>query len=221
METPPMWGVLVASYQMIIIFLLPVILMSSSYYRVITALWRSTKNMTVLTNTRHMDPVAQDLITDVVSRPVDMKESGSAIYQARPFPVRTSFRPSPSHDKQITLDSASASFTRGLNVTDEKRGSTTMSRTTSQRTFIQQQSKSNQNKTKKINQSRKQIIKMLLVIILVFTACWCPRFLLNIIKWIAPMGEWEFNVSQPFYYFSRIAKLLPIIHAMLNPIIYR
>ena len=52
METPPVWGVFVASYQMMIIFLLPVILMSSSYYRVIKALWRSTKNMTVLTNTR-------------------------------------------------------------------------------------------------------------------------------------------------------------------------
>ena len=32
-----------------------------------------------------------------------------------------------------------------------------------------------QNKTNKINQSRKQIIKMLLVIIVVFTTCWCPR----------------------------------------------
>ena len=59
-----------------------------------------------------------------------------------------------------------------------------------------QQSSSTVNKTNKINNSRKQIIKMLLVIILVFTACWCPRFLLNIIKWVAPMGEWEFNVSQ-------------------------
>ena len=65
---------------------------------------------------------------------------------------------------------------------------------------------------------------MLLVIILVFITCWCPRFLLNLIKWVAPMGDWEnteFNVSQPFYYFSRISKLLPVIHAMLNPIIYR
>ena len=32
METP-VWGVMVATYQMVIIFLLPVILMSSSYYR--------------------------------------------------------------------------------------------------------------------------------------------------------------------------------------------
>ena len=83
------------------------------------------------------------------------------------------------------------------------------------------QNKNTVNKTNKINKSRKQIIKMLLVIILVFTMCWCPRFLLNIVKWVAPLGEWEFNVSQPFYYFSRVAKLLPVIHAMLNPIIYR
>lgn len=112
----------------------------------------------------------------------------------------------------IMSGSPSASFTQGIS--DESRSN--------QRTFVQQQSKTTVNKTKKINQSRKQIIKMLLVIICVFTACWCPRFLLNIIKWIAPMKEWEFNYnSQTFYYFSRIAKMLPVVHAMLNPIIYR
>ena len=47
------------------------------------------------------------------------------------------------------------------------------------------------------------------------------RFLINMIKWVAPTLGWEFNATQPFYYFSRIAKLLPVIHAMLNPIIYR
>ena len=40
---------------MIIIFLLPLILMSSSYYKVMRVLWRSTKNMSALTNTRLSD----------------------------------------------------------------------------------------------------------------------------------------------------------------------
>ena len=210
----------VATYQMILIFLLPVILMSSSYYRVITALWRSTKNMTVLTNTRPCSGLEQgvcsaDLNTDVVTRPVTRLTStgagsvGQNYSSTRPFTVRTSFRPSPRH---MSSDQASASFTQGL--TDDARST--------QRTFLQQQSNTTVNKTKKINQSRKQIIKMLLVIIFVFTACWCPRFMLNIIKWIAPMKEWEFNYNSHFlYYFSRIAKILPVIHAMLNPIIYR
>ena len=71
-------------------------------------------------------------------------------------------------------ESPSASFTRGL--AEEGKQGGCLHRTTSQRTFIQQQSRNTVNKTNKINQSRRQIIKMLLVIILVFTACWCPRY---------------------------------------------
>ena len=107
--------------------------------------------------------------------------------------------------------------------------------------------------------------QMLLVIILVFTLCWFPRFLLNIIKYIrfypsdlsflqawtiwGTLDRWvaltydntEFFMDTPFLYFSQvlltwiyhlsllieldpylqIAKLLPFIHAMMNPIIYR
>ena len=44
------------------------------------------------------------------------------------------------------------------------------------------------------------------------------RFLLNILKWIPPVGE---DLSTHFYYFSHIARVLPVAHAMLNPIIYR
>ena len=35
------------------------------------------------------------------------------------------------------------------------------------------------------------------------------------------LTRYSLLIGQPFYYFSRIAKLLPVIHAMLNPIIYR
>ena len=43
---------MISSYQMMMIFLLPMVIMSSSYYKVIAVLWRSTQNMNVLTNTR-------------------------------------------------------------------------------------------------------------------------------------------------------------------------
>lgn len=222
LDNPPVLGVFVAAYQMVIIFLLPVILMSSSYYRVITALWRSTKNMTALTNTR-AEP--SGYLMDTANH--SMMEADQNIYPDtgsfnRTFKMRTSFR----NDLRNDNSSQSVTFTRGPLEYDEQSNSRVnraVSQRGDQRYVLQQQSRSTVNKTKKINQSRKQIIKMLLVIILVFTICWCPRFLLNLIKWVAPMGGWEnmeFNVSQPFYYFSRIAKLLPVIHAMLNPIIY-
>ena len=131
----------------------------------------------------------------------------------------------------------SASF--ALELAEEGKQGGCLHRTTSQ-----------QQITVKINQSRRQVIKMLLVIIIVFTACWCPRynctstedifyrkfqifslnfyqifssyrFLIHMIEWVVPTLGLEFNATQQFYYFSHIAKLLPVIHAMLNPIIYR
>jgi len=73
--------------------------------------------------------------------------------------------------------------------------------------------------TRKVNQGRKQIIKMLLVIILVFTLCWSPRFTLNLIKWTSP-GTNDTKFSTTFLYFSQVAKLLPFLHATINPIIF-
>ena len=95
-ETPPVWGVFVAFYQMMIIFLLPVMLMSSSYYKVIKALWRSTKNMTVLTNSR---PFSMEQAEEDEAPPAEGSATGS-VYQLRPFTIRTSFRPSPGKSQE-------------------------------------------------------------------------------------------------------------------------
>ena len=104
-ETPPVWGVFVAFYQMMIIFLLPVMLMSSSYYKVIKALWRSTKNMTVLTNSRPFSMEQED------EAPPEGSGTGS-VYQLRPFTIRTSFRPSPVKSQE----NQHGSFCRKLSV---------------------------------------------------------------------------------------------------------
>ena len=101
METPPVWGVFVAFYQMMIIFLLPVMLMSSSYYKVIKALWRSTKSMTVLTNTR---PFSMEQAEEDEVPPPEGSGAGS-VYQLRPFTIRTSFRPSPGKTQENQIGS--------------------------------------------------------------------------------------------------------------------
>ena len=44
------------------------------------------------------------------------------------------------------------------------------------------------------------------------------RFIINVIRWISEL--FNFNFHQSFYYCSRVARLLPAINVMLNPIIY-
>ena len=68
-------------YKMIMIFLLPLILMSTSYYKVMTVLWRSTKDMTALTNTRTTEPAQEEPGQSLLSP-----------YDQRPFTIRTCFR---------------------------------------------------------------------------------------------------------------------------------
>lgn len=86
---------------MMIIFLLPVMLMSSSYYKVIKALWRSTKNMTVLTNSR---PFSMEQAEEDEAPQAEGSATGS-VYQLRPFTIRTSFRPSQGKSQEDQLGS--------------------------------------------------------------------------------------------------------------------
>ena len=106
LDNPPVLGVIVAVYQMVLVFLLPVILMSSSYYRVITALWRSTKSMSAMTNTRAentgylMDTKNHSMMeTDIVTHSPYMHSLSpdENIYKNggsfnRTFRIRSSFR---------------------------------------------------------------------------------------------------------------------------------
>ena len=87
-----------ASYQMVIFFLLPVILMSSSYYSVITALWRSTMNMTALTSTSGGRAPGQPGLES--GDEVTMARRGS-LHSDKPFTMRTSYIPGPASEKQI------------------------------------------------------------------------------------------------------------------------
>ena len=45
-----MSGLIISLYQLVMILLLPLLLMSMSYYQVITVLWRSNRRMAKLTN---------------------------------------------------------------------------------------------------------------------------------------------------------------------------
>ncbi|XP_023341116.1 cholecystokinin receptor type A [Eurytemora carolleeae] len=206
-DAPPIMGSFVATYQMCMIFLFPAMLMTTSYYRVMKTLWRSTQNMPFLTNTSQ--PTGTETLSCRAlaggkgSGPPATSQRGILKSSQSSSKHRTSHRPEPNQPYNCDGYEPTRANVSSISI----------------------QSKvlcSSAGNTEKINQSRKQIIKMLLVIILLFILCWCPRFLLNLVKWYSGLlpSRPDFFLGSPFYYFSTSAKILPVIHAMLNPIIY-
>ncbi|XP_046390923.1 galanin receptor 2a-like [Ischnura elegans] len=66
-----------------------------------------------------------------------------------------------------------------------------------------------------VKQARKQVIQMLILVVILFLACWGPRFVMDA---IIKHGLTSF---QPLNYNLRVAfHLLPFLHSCLNPIIY-
>lgn len=64
-------------------------------------------------------------------------------------------------------------------------------------------------------QARKQVIKMLILVVVLFLVCWGPRLLLNtLIKWGLPSFDHTvYQLRIAFY-------LMPFIHSCINPFIY-
>ena len=46
------------------------------------------------------------------------------------------------------------------------------------------------------------------------------RFMINIVKWVSMLIGWQFTIGNSWYYFATVAKMLPVINVLLNPIIY-
>ena len=76
-----------------------------------------------------------------------------------------------------------------------------------------------EDRANRIMESRRQIIKMILVIILVFTTCWSPRFIINIIRRISELLGLKIS-TLAMYYSTQVAWHLSSVNVMLNPIIY-
>lgn len=65
-------------------------------------------------------------------------------------------------------------------------------------------------------QARKQVIKMLIVIIVVFLVCWGPQLILNTMK-----RTTHLNIYHPAaYHASVMFACLPYVQSFINPVIY-
>ena len=192
----PLTGVIISLYQMIMILLLPLLLMSSFYYRVITVLWRSNKNMTDLVSTMterlwkfpHLwgvGGVKTCHISTLLLRWYEINLSTGLRIGWDSDPINKFAFTSYINNKDLQLfrcgDKENISMEmrtlRSLNITEEPTRRESQDDIqlcqTNQKTIIQQ------DKTTKITESRRKLIKMLVVIMIVFTTCWSPRYFLS------------------------------------------
>ncbi|XP_045608279.1 allatostatin-A receptor [Procambarus clarkii] len=162
-------GMLFAVYRLVIVFVLPALLMSFFYARVIKALWVSTKKMTAMTRVYSISS-HNSLASCSVS---------SGLVQ-----------PSPSAASGLAALHAACPLKRCVH---------------------------RQKSGEEVKQARKQVIKMLILVIILFMACWGPKIVFFVfLKNGLPQESFK-----PLVYNTRIyLGLLPFIHSCLNPIIY-
>nr|XP_027235612.1 LOW QUALITY PROTEIN: cholecystokinin receptor type A-like [Penaeus vannamei] len=167
-----------AVYRLVIVFLLPALLMSFFYARVIKALWVSTKKMTAMTR--------------VYSTRWDSRHSISSHNSLASCSVNSGLvQPSPSAASGLAMLHAACPLKRCVH---------------------------RQRSGEEVKQARKQVIKMLILVIILFMACWGPKIVFFVfLKNGLAQGSFK-----PLVYNMRVALgLLPFIHSCLNPIIYR
>ena len=188
----PLTGVIISLYQLIMILLLPLLLMSSFYYRVITVLWRSNKNMTDLASTMTerlwkfphwwgLGGVKTCHISTLLLRWYEINLSTGLRIGWDSDPINKFAFTSYINNKDLQLfrcgDKENILMEMrtlsSLNINEEPSRRESQDDIqlcqTNQKTIIQQ------DKTTKITESRRKLIKMLVVIIIVFTTYWSPR----------------------------------------------
>ncbi|XP_049953328.1 galanin receptor type 1-like isoform X1 [Schistocerca serialis cubense] len=63
--------------------------------------------------------------------------------------------------------------------------------------------------------TRKQVIKMLILVVVLFLLCWGPRIIMNM---LTKIGLQSFTPTE--YTMRVVFNILPVIHACFNPVIY-
>ncbi|KAG7163054.1 Cholecystokinin receptor-like, partial [Homarus americanus] len=178
------------TYQLLVLFVVPALLMIIFYTFVIRELWRSTKNIKALTNAARSGGA-----------------SGSESYYLRV-----------TGGESLGMGARNGRLGGGDSAYNSSASlyvpySATRSRTPSP--GGRHVAKKHREKGEDVKKARKQVIKMLIVVVVLFLLCWGPRIVMEI---CINLGLRQFN--QVFYNFNIVFILLPFIHCCINPIIY-
>ncbi|CAL8104804.1 unnamed protein product [Orchesella dallaii] len=224
-------GLPIAIYKFVILFAAPALLMMICYIYVIRELWKSTKNMNILTNSKSirasekkvnnvvMDksptsgqqkhPVNQTVHTTRCSQKIKCTVSGAA-------PV-----PGAVEEKNLQINGHNHNLAPQNNMNMNKSkdllkpGNTNS--TVNQRRALNQVTRTHKGEDAK--KARKQVIKMLILIIILFLICWGPKLILNITLKLALI--FGYPIYSQEVYVCRVAfSLIPFVHSCINPIVY-
>ncbi|CAG5123002.1 unnamed protein product, partial [Candidula unifasciata] len=160
-----------ATYQFLIMFLIPVIIIFVCYIFVIHALWMSSKQLIEMTSC----------------------DSGYLTIS--------------------TQDESALSSAQTENSSPHAPCTQRHSHIRSRRSMLKRVTREH---SVEVLRARKQVIKMLITIVLVFLLCWGPKLLFSIFQRIG--FNWIYNHWA--YTLKITINLLPFIHSCLNPIIY-
>ncbi|PSN57870.1 hypothetical protein C0J52_05644, partial [Blattella germanica] len=154
---------IIAIYEFLVLFAGPGTLMVLCYTYVIRELWRSTRNMQMLTNS------------------VSVKKS-----KCQNGPSEESLK-----EVQVNYGESQQKVSHNSNKISKK------------------------HKGEDARKARKQVIKMLILVVILFLICWGPRIILQVI-----IKHNLHTFTQTTYAFKVTFDLLPYIHACMNPFIY-
>lgn len=146
-------------YQLLVLFLLPVLIILYCYVRVIRVLWISTQELIELTNSHGM---------------AKSDQSEERLCRQR-APLETLQRQRCGFSCQAT-----------------------------------------RRQSADVKEARKQVIRMLMTIVIVFFVCWGPKLVLTVMK----RHYILFLHSDNFFNTLLVINLLPYVHSCVNPVIY-
>ncbi|KAK2718910.1 galanin receptor 2b-like isoform X2 [Artemia franciscana] len=191
---------MLAIYQLLIMFVLPLILMGACYTKVIQELWLSTKQITALTRCYS------------ISYSRDLEPNGSAVCRSK---SRCSLGPNSSLSSGISFGSDKSRRSKAkASLSLSVRSSDNLLRTSDTKNG-NRSCRPSQKSGYNARSARKQVIKMLILVIALFLLCWGPRLIFNV---IVKSGLEAY--TKTVYYLRVTVYLLPFIHSCLNPVIY-
>ncbi|KAK2721957.1 galanin receptor 2a-like [Artemia franciscana] len=186
-------------YQLTLLFVTPAFIMIVCYAYVIKALWISTRTINQLTNTNSPSKICCLKTICCYKR----KENN---------PI----------EKALSIEDIHASNNQECQIREIQQRSSKFSVVKNPKnmrvsTIRTQKCRYNpQIRSNDVTKARKQVIKMLILVVALFLLCWGPKFIVDTVKHQESFAAF----TALFYKINYISYLLPFIHSCVNPVIY-
>ncbi|XP_053206170.1 cholecystokinin receptor type A-like isoform X2 [Panonychus citri] len=190
------WATFIAIYQLLAMFAIPGVLMVICYFCVIQELWVSTRTMASMTKN-----LSTSLTGPSSSTTNSNSNNTSTTTIATSAMGNTTVITTPINTNPSSVGSNSFRSDYQIRWPSNKHEKIVYPKSHSHGFHIRQ--------------ARKQVIKMLIFVVLIFLFCWGPRLIINV---VIKFGLQDYN--QTIYSARVTCYLLSFIHSALNPFIY-